>query len=217
MRTVQGPDAKLCVRCERVLPWADFGSCSSKPHGLDSYCRECERIRTRQKYAADPAAYKKRVALDHTIRGSARSAYGYMLARVSGQVTGAPQYKGLPILPRWRFYQLTAKSDAWKRLFVAWRASGFKHNLRPTVDRIVPAKGYAESNIQFLSHFDNNRLGHEGELIAFRGKKLSVASWAREISVKPSTLYARLGRYGWSVARALGGNRENAACACNLG
>lgn len=39
--------------------------------------------------------------------------------------------------------------------------------------------------------------------ITFNGKTQTISAWAREIGIKVATLYHRIKKLGWDVARAL--------------
>jgi 5-methylcytosine-specific restriction endonuclease McrA len=43
-----------CSRCQEWLPRADFTSDHTRPSGTIAYCRACARVRSRERYAADP-------------------------------------------------------------------------------------------------------------------------------------------------------------------
>jgi hypothetical protein len=49
---------KVCPRCEQLLPAAAFTPNRTAKSGLNSWCRECERVRRRAQYASDPARWK---------------------------------------------------------------------------------------------------------------------------------------------------------------
>lgn len=36
-------ETKLCPRCERILPLDSFSKNSSRPDGLQAYCRDCQK------------------------------------------------------------------------------------------------------------------------------------------------------------------------------
>lgn len=36
-------ETKLCPRCERILPLDSFSKNSSRPDGLQAYCKDCQR------------------------------------------------------------------------------------------------------------------------------------------------------------------------------
>lgn len=36
-------ETKLCLRCERILPLDSFSKNSSRPDGLQAYCKDCQR------------------------------------------------------------------------------------------------------------------------------------------------------------------------------
>lgn len=40
-------ETKLCPRCERILPLDSFSKNSSRPDGLQAYCRDCQKSKTK--------------------------------------------------------------------------------------------------------------------------------------------------------------------------
>lgn len=36
-------ETKLCPRCERILPLDSFSKNSSRPDGLQAYCKDCQK------------------------------------------------------------------------------------------------------------------------------------------------------------------------------
>lgn len=51
----ESADVKRCWRCELTLPVSAFGSDRTKPSGLRTVCRECDRDKSRRYYAANRA------------------------------------------------------------------------------------------------------------------------------------------------------------------
>lgn len=48
-----------------------------------------------------------------------------------------------------------------------------------------------------------NKGGHITRVVQFAGRSMTVREWAEEMGIRPHTLATRIGRYGWSVERAL--------------
>jgi hypothetical protein len=63
--------------------------------------------------------------------------------------------RNIPCLPREDFIQTALANQILKEMFDKWVSSGFDRKLKPTVDRIVPEKGYVIGNIQFLTFSEN--------------------------------------------------------------
>ena len=83
-----------------------------------------------------------------------------MRSRVLGiQKKKAHLYKGLPILDRQDFYKWALKNREFWKLFRVWEKSNYDRKLCPTVNRIDPLKGYELSNMEWLTHSENSRLG----------------------------------------------------------
>lgn len=51
-------ETKLCPRCERILPLDSFSKNSSRPDGLQAYCRDCQK-KQNQNYAQKRTARRK--------------------------------------------------------------------------------------------------------------------------------------------------------------
>ena len=49
---------KLCPRCERILPLDSFNKNSSRPDGLQAYCKDCQREQV-QNYKSTRAAKRR--------------------------------------------------------------------------------------------------------------------------------------------------------------
>lgn len=63
--------------------------------------------------------------------------------------------RNIPCLRREDFIQTALANQILKEMFDKWVSSGFDRKLKPTVDRIVPEKGYVIGNIQFLTFSEN--------------------------------------------------------------
>lgn len=76
------------------------------------------------------------------------------------------------------------------------------------LDRIDNNKGYYKDNCRWATAKLNNnnrrdykRMGN-ARYIEYRGKKLCIKDWAKELDMKYTTLIYRLNRAGWSVEKA---------------
>ena len=71
------------------------------------------------------------------------------------------------------------------------------------IDRINNNGNYELSNCRWVTRIQNHRNKSNNRIITFNGKTKCVTGWADELGIKPSTIYARINDYGWSVERTL--------------
>jgi len=86
--------------------------------------------------------------------------YSSMKDRVSGVISGkAHLYKGLPILPRGKFYLWSKNNEDFLRLYQSYVESQFDMKKAPSIDRIDPRGGYTLENMRWITHSHNSSLG----------------------------------------------------------
>ena len=68
--------------------------------------------------------------------------------------------------------------------------------------RLNVNKGYSPNNCDWVSLRESMNNRTDSTLISFRGKRQSIAQWARQLDINPATLSSRL-RRGWPKAKAL--------------
>lgn len=104
-----------------------------------------------------------------------------------------PKYggRGIEVCSRW-FEFLLFREDM-----------GPRPSRAHTLDRVDNDRGYEKSNCRWATKSEQSRNRPYCELIEFQGRRMCVTDWARELTLKPGTIEARLHRYGWSVERAL--------------
>ena len=103
---------------------------------------------------ADTRRYEK------TKKGFLMRLYRNMKSRVGGiQKQKAHLYAGKDLLPKEDFYAWAETSKDFHEMFSVWESSEYSRKLCPTVDRIDSTIGYVESNMRWLTHSENSRLG----------------------------------------------------------
>ena len=91
-----------------------------------------------------------------------------------------------------------------KRIYEKWKASGFKRELRPSVDRINPLLGYKLTNMQVITAQENRRKGDKEKEILWGKAVVAIKdrkAWCFD-SIK-------------SASERTGINRNNISSACN--
>ena len=68
--------------------------------------------------------------------------------------------KSLPYLTRTDFIEFANSDSDLKQLFADWVDSNFLRGVTPTVDRIIPERGYVLDNMQFLTLSKNVSKGN---------------------------------------------------------
>jgi hypothetical protein len=97
---------------------------------------------------------------EKTIPGFLMRSYRNMQSRVSGvQKKKAHLYKGLSLLDRQDFYDLSKNDWHFFELWLDWIKSDYDRKLTPSVNRIDSSRGYEPDNIEWLTHSENSRLG----------------------------------------------------------
>jgi hypothetical protein len=95
-----------------------------------------------------------------TKKGFLSRLYKNMRSRVEGiQTKKIHLYLGLYLLPRMEFYSWALNTEEFNDLFDAWGSSGRQRKLTPSIDRIDASKGYEISNMRWLTHSQNSKLG----------------------------------------------------------
>lgn len=99
---------------------------------------------------------------EKTRKGLLMRTYRNMKSRVLGiQKKKAHLYKGLSILDKERFYEISLNDPSYNLLFDNWVVSGYDRKISPSVDRIDTTKGYEEGNIRWITHSLNSKLGSQ--------------------------------------------------------
>jgi hypothetical protein len=95
-----------------------------------------------------------------TAKGKLMMTYNNMNRRVKGiQKKKAHLYEGLELLSRDDFYSWSLKSLGFEVLYNDWVLSNYDRKLSPSIDRVDSSKGYNLSNMRWVTHSENSRLG----------------------------------------------------------
>ena len=71
------------------------------------------------------------------------------------------------------------------------------------LDRINNNKNYTLKNCRWATRIEQNSNTRKNVFIEYDGKKLTMAEWARRLSVDRATIYYRVFKAKWSLKRAL--------------
>ena len=97
---------------------------------------------------------------EKTFNGFIMRMYRNMKSRISGvQQKKCHLYEGKFLLAKEKFYSICSSDPRFLCLFHTWKNSDYDRKLTPSVNRINSKIGYTESNIEFVTHSENSRLG----------------------------------------------------------
>lgn len=97
---------------------------------------------------------------EKTFKGHLVRTYRNMKSRILGiQKKKHHLYKGLFILSKDNFYDWSINSLDYQELYNIWNESNYDRKLTPSVDRIDSSKGYELSNMRWITHSENSKLG----------------------------------------------------------
>lgn len=130
-----------CSKCGAVKEVSCFYKRSKLSRGYSYWCIDCDKQST--------------LDTSRTVDGVVTSIYSTQ--RTSSKARGHE----LPKYSKEEFGSWLKSQDKFKTLYDAWVASGYKKNLKPSVDRIDVTKGYSFDNIQLLTWKENNQKRHE--------------------------------------------------------
>lgn len=125
---------------------------------IGNTCYSCKLKRRSQYLKTTKNITTKRY--EKTENGFLMRIYRNMKSRVSGvQKQKAHLYVGKYLLPKEEFYAWAKPNLKFKTLFKKYKKTGYDRKLAPTVDRIDSDKGYELSNMRWITHSENSRLG----------------------------------------------------------
>jgi hypothetical protein len=127
---------KVCSICGKEKPVSEFRFSQGRPA---SYCKLCANERAK--------LYRR------TLLGHLRSIYSKQ--KHSSIKRGHPQ-------PTYTFEELKEwfiSQPNFKKLWKAWKNSGYNTQLSPSVDRLDDSKGYSFDNIRLVTWYENCKKG----------------------------------------------------------
>lgn len=74
---------------------------------------------------------------------------------------------------------------------------------RQTIERLNNSRGYSPSNCVWADWIKQANNKSSNVFLAYRGRKQTIAQWAREVGIHRATLGRRIRKLGWSVEDAL--------------
>lgn len=99
--------------------------------------------------------------------------------------------KGITVSPEWHDFE-TFKVDN----------AGFETTTL-TIDRVDNSQGYSKENCRWATWKVQQNNRSSNRILELNGKSQTMQQWADEVGINFQTIYARVGRLGWDIARAL--------------
>lgn len=168
---------KLCNTCKQRKEYSDYYKDSRGREGLYASCKSCHqkfkkkrRLKTRLREAETPLDVA-RIKM-YCLRGRINSLPGYKNVKCLLSMQDMEDY----IATHW---------DEYMKLFSAYKDSGFKRGLAPSIDRIDPSKDYSLDNIQIITNRENAAKDKFGKRLSSETKdKIREAMLKRRLLVK---------------------------------
>jgi hypothetical protein len=131
---------KNCKSCLKLKALVEFSKAHSNKDGYNSFCKICVADRVKQYYKTIP---------------------GIVTHIYNGEKTASKQ-RGHS-LPTYNKQELNnwLHNNGLIILFNSWKNSGYKKELKPSVDRINSTEGYSFSNIRLVTWKENNDIAYE--------------------------------------------------------
>jgi hypothetical protein len=93
--------------------------------------------------------------------------------------------------------------DRWKNYanFEADMFHGYEHGLE--LDRENNMAGYCKENCRWTTRKVNNNNTRRNAVLTHDGQTMNAVQWAEKLNINAGTIYARIGRSGWTDTQAL--------------
>ena len=152
-------DSKVCNSCSRQKPLDEFAKVASNKSGYGAICKVCKNLQQKAYRVGNGDSHTK--SYEKTPRGYLVRTYRNMSSRVTGILKHKQHlYEGLSILGKDAFYEWSLSKDSgFIELLDSYAASGYDMKLAPSIDRKDSTLGYEASNIRWITHSENSRLG----------------------------------------------------------
>lgn len=145
--------------------------CSNEIRYKGTFCKTCLNEKQRCYRSTSSNILTKRY--EKTKGGFLVRCYRNMKSRVSGiQKEKSHLYKGKELLDKEDFYTWAKSSEIFDILFKNWENSGYDRKLTPSVDRKDSNIGYAQNNMEWVTHSENSRRGVESKIVKYNLKKI---------------------------------------------
>lgn len=121
-------------------------------------CYPCilKRNKRYRKSKLTPNTYSRARPYVKTPKGHVVVKYASIRQRCLGIDRKNPHiYEGLPFLGKKEFYDWALNHPEFLRLYEAYKKSGYRRRLAPSLDRIDSTKGYTLGNMQWVPNYEN--------------------------------------------------------------
>jgi len=135
---------KFCPQCKKNKVDSEFNKDKNKKDRLNYECRNCSRIRKNN--------------WNKTIDGLISSMYNSQINSYKTRKTRTIGMSALYSKEEFKTW-ITSKKEFIK-LFNNWKHSGYKTELKPSVDRMNPNIGYEFTNMELMTWEDNKHKGY---------------------------------------------------------
>ena len=176
-------NTKICITCKIEKDLKLFCTDNTRKDNLAVLCRPC--------------AKEKLMLFGRSKSGLATLLYNSQKSRAIARRMPKPSYS----LHEFKVWLLT--NENYPKLFNDWVLSGYRKEIRPSIDRLDDYKNYNFTNIRLVTWRDNNIKGHEDRRNGINNKAsksvsqltidgifianyVSIRSAARKLDVGPS-------------------------------
>lgn len=154
-------DEKQCNSCKVVKELTCFIKRKTKS-GYGGTCKECKNRKQRESRVAIGNSYTRKY--EKSLKGFIMRTYRNMKSRVEGVQKGkAHLYFGKFLVNKEDFYLWVESRDDFFILWGQWLESDYDRKLTPSIDRVDSNLGYDLSNMRWITHSENSRLGAESK------------------------------------------------------